>query len=118
MAAHCGRRVTLGGLRGLCCSEHPRKYLNVSFLNFKNYFITVKKNLLLPPSKRIFPDSAPGPSAVNKKGTAMCLWQNLVAFEVQVHLRRQGLSSPSEGEGFTLPSEVDGENEDENEDDE
>ena len=48
----------------------------------------------------------------------MCLWQNLVAFEVQVHLRRQGLTSPSEGEGFTLPSEVDGENEDENENEE
>ena len=32
-----------------------------------------------------------------------------------IHLRRQGLSSPSEGEGITLPSEVEGENKVENE---
>ena len=46
------------------------------------------------------------------------MWQTLIAFEVQVHLRRQGLSSPSEGEGFPSPGEVEDENEDENENEE
>ena len=35
-----------------------------------------------------------------------------------IHLRRQGLSSPSEGKGFTLPSEVEGENKVENKNEE
>ena len=47
---------------------------------------------------------------MNKNGTTkQCCWL------VQVHLRQQGLSSPSEGEDFTLPSEVEGENKVENE---
>jgi len=47
---------------------------------------------------------------VNKNGTTkQCCWL------VLVHLQRQGLSSPKEGEGFTLPSEVEGENKVENE---
>ena len=46
---------------------------------------------------------------MNKNGTTkQCCWL------VQGHLRWQGLSSPSEGEGFTLPSEVEGENKVEN----
>ena len=47
---------------------------------------------------------------MNKNGTTkQCCWL------VQVHLQRQGSSSPKEGEGFTLPSEVEGENKVENE---
>ena len=61
-----------------------------------------------------------GPSAVNKKrySSPTAMWLNLIAFEVEVHLLRQRLTSPSEGEGFTSPSEVDGVNEDENENEE
>ena len=43
----------------------------------------------------------------------MLYW--LVQLHLQPQVQRQGLSSPSEGEGFTSPSEVQGENEDENE---
>ena len=46
---------------------------------------------------------------MNKNGTTkQCSWL------VHVHLRRQGLSSPIEGEGFTLPSEDEDENKVEN----
>ena len=83
------------------------------FRIFKNYFSGLRARL----KKRIFPHQkgyslippVPG-RPVNKNGT--CCWL------VQVHLRRQGLSSPSEGEGFTLPSEVEGENKVENENEE
>ena len=71
----------------------------------------VKKKI--PPSKRIFPDSAsPRPSREQKR------YNKAMLLAGSIHLQWQGLSSPSEGEGFTLPSEVEGENEEEQDEDE